>query len=129
MPVQIHEHDTLAHLEEHSLHATATIHAACLTIFNQFGLKAELCYEIHGHEVCVEAKLSAFGQSVNLGKKCIEPGHSTTLKGHIDSIAKIEITVSVDAKPLQFCFDVKGCVHVPVVGWRCAHTGKHCIKI
>jgi hypothetical protein len=77
----------------------------------------------------VDVKLSALGQSVNLGHACLRAGQSTTLGGKIDDIAKAEVTISVSLNPLELCFDAKACIHVPFVGWKCASTGRHCLRI
>lgn len=129
MAIQQFDQDILPHLGPDTLESQAIISQACLTVFNKFGVKLVLCYEINGPEICVNAKLEALGQSVDLGKACIRAGQSTTLSGKIDDLAKAEITISVSMNPLQLCFDAKACIHVPFSGWKCATTGKHCIGI
>ena len=75
MALQMHEMDILPHLGgENTLEAQAVISQACLTVFNKFGIKLVLCYEINGLEICVDAKLEALGQSISLGKACLRAG-------------------------------------------------------
>jgi hypothetical protein len=130
MPLLLLEQDVLPHLSAaDSLQARAVISQACLTVFSKFGISIELCYDIQGSQVEIEAKLSAFGQSISLGEATLHIGQSTTLNGTIDDVAKAEISVSINSNPLQICFNATGCVNVPFVGWKCASTGQHCVNI
>ena len=129
MPLKLLEHDALPHLTENTLQAQAVISQACLTVFSKFGISIELCYDIEGSQIDIDAKLSAFGQSIDLGQAKLQVGQSTTLNGTIDDIAKAEITVSFNNNPLQLCFNATGCVNVPFKGWQCASTGQHCVNI
>jgi hypothetical protein len=74
-------------------------------------------------------KLSALGQSVNLGHACLRAGPVDELSGKIDDIAEAEVTITVSLNPLELCFDAKACIHVPFVVWKCASTGRHCLRI
>jgi hypothetical protein len=130
MTLQVHQNDILAHINPPtSLRAQATIQQACLTVFSTFGISLQLCFEVQEAGIEIVCKLTAFGQSVDLGQATLQVGQSTTLNGSIDDIAKAEVTVSIGSNPLQICFDAKGCVHVPIGGWQCASTGRHCVAI
>jgi len=129
MPLTLLDHDALPQLGENSLQTQAVISQACLTVFSKFGVSIELCYDIQGSQVEIDAKLSAFGQSIDLGEATLQVGQSTTLNGTIDDIAKAELAVSVSNNPLQICFNATGCVNAPFKGWQCASTGQHCVNI
>ncbi len=130
MAVQFQQDDILAHINpENSLHNQAIVKDACLTIFDYHGIQLQLCYDIQGDEVCVEVKMSALGRSIELGHACLtKKDSSVTFSGHIDSLAKAEVTISLETNPLGLCFQAKACYH-SFTGWHCGSTDKHCIHI
>lgn len=130
MALTIVENDILSHVNpDGSLYQQVKLTEGCVTIFNEFGVKVELCWNINGNEVCVDLKFFAFVQSMNLGHACLTVGQSTKLNGHIDSLAKAEVEISIGSN-LTLCFDAKVCVKpFAVLSWNCANTGKHCIHI
>ena len=129
MASNIVEHDILAHINpEDSLYNQAHLTEGCVTIFNELGAKIELCWDIKGNEICISLKLSAFGQDINLGTACLTVGQTTKLGGHIDSVAKAEVEISLESN-LTLCFDAKVCVKPFIGSWHCADSGKHCIHL
>lgn len=130
MALSIVEQDILQHINpEDSLYNKATLVQGCATIFGELGISLQLCWEIKGNEVCVSLKMSAFGFSADLGNACLTVGQTTTIGGHIDSVAKAEVTLTLESD-LSLCFEAKACAKPPIFGsWKCADTGKHCISL
>ena len=130
MATKIVEKDTLTHVNpENSAQNQAKLTSGCFQIFDEFGVSLELCYDIQGDEVSVGLSLSAFGKNVELGKATLTVGQTTTISGHIDSVAKAEVEISFNASPLSLCFDAKVCAKPFIGSWHCASTGKHCINV
>ena len=125
-----HESDILAHIDtDSSLVSKATLVKGCTTVIAELGVGLDLCWEVGTSGVTVSAKLTAFGQSVEIGSATIEPGKSTTLSGHIGSVAKASITINVSSDPLTLCFTAQACAKPFIGSWKCVDSGEHCISI
>lgn len=130
MAAEHHATDLLSHINIASaLTNLAKLKNGCITILDELGAKIELCWEIKGEEVDVSVKLEAFGRTIEIGSATLKVGQSTTLNGHIDSLAKAEVTIEIESDPLGICFEATGCVKPFVGDWHCAKVSKHCIHI
>lgn len=130
MAAETHATDLLSHINlDSALSNLAKLKNGCITIFDELGAKIELCWDIKGEAVDVSVKLEAFGRTIEIGTAILKPGQSTTLNGHLDNLAKAEVTIAIESDPLGICFEATGCVKPFVGNWHCAKVSKHCIHI
>jgi hypothetical protein len=130
MAAEMHATDLLSHINlDSALSNLVKLKNGCVTILDELGVKLELCWETQDEAVEITVKMDAFGRSIALGNLALQAGQSTTLNGHIDNLAKAEVTIEIESDPLGICFEATGCVKPFVGSWHCAKVGKHCINI
>ena len=130
MPRSIAEKDTLPHVNpSESLSNRALLKSGSFTLFSEAGVSLEITFGIQGDSLTADLKLSALGESTTLGSATLEIGQTTTLSGHVEQIAKAEISICLQEKPISLVFDAEICTRKSDGNWQCESTGKHSINL